>query len=294
MSKFAVIDIGSNSIRYGEEKDGSFPSKEVYTTRLGSGLAQTGRLSDKSVKKSLAVIRILSDRARAGGFVPVGYATSAVRDAENGQAFRKKVEAECLVPVEVLSESDEAKLAFIGANRSGSFDAMIDIGGASMQIVTRDIAVSFRAGCVRLTDIAREKTSAVSPDDRPEEQRRAVEEYLDGILVLPDLTVGKLVGVGGTITTLAALETGLDVFDPASVERVEITPASLESMIARLLSLGEKRRENPFLAARHDVILCGAYILARALKKLNADSVSVSCSDGLEGYLAKVKRYGIR
>ncbi|MBO4384465.1 MAG: hypothetical protein J5854_03500 [Clostridia bacterium] len=292
MNKYAVIDIGSNSVRFAEEVNGAFPEREIYTTRLGSGLARTGMLSDEAMAKSVAVMKELARRARADGFVPAGYATSAVRDAANGPAFRERVEAECGFPVEVLSGEEEARLAFLGAAGRGGFDAMLDIGGASMQIVTADMRVSFRAGCVRCSDIAREAVGAFSPDDRPLEQRRAVEAYLDGIFDLPCFDAGRLVGVGGTITTLAALETGLDRFDPESVESVEITPSSLESRIAALIGMGERRREDPFLRERHDVILYGAYILAYALKRLRAKSISASCADGMEGYLMRLKYNG--
>ena len=92
MNKYAVIDIGSNSIRYGEEHDGSFPRKEVYTTRLGSGLNSTGRLADDTMEKSIAVIKELASRAKGNGLIPRAYATSAVRDASNGRDFADRAE----------------------------------------------------------------------------------------------------------------------------------------------------------------------------------------------------------
>ncbi|MCR5611541.1 MAG: hypothetical protein K6F68_06935 [Clostridiales bacterium] len=292
MNKYAVIDIGSNSVRYGEEASGRIPVKEVYTTRLGGGLAKTGLLPDEAMEKSLEVMKELSRRAKENGFVPVGYATSAVRDAVNGREFAERVESECGFPVEILPGEFEARLAFLGASGSGGFDTMIDIGGASMQVVTRDFGASFRAGCVRCSDIAREKSGASSPDEDPLAQRQAVNEYIDGIFSLPEFAVGRLVGVGGTITTLAALEAGLRDFDARTVENTVLTPDSLEKLIARLIEEGGARREHPLLRERHDVILYGAYILAYALKKLNAYELSVSCADGMEGYLMKVKNHG--
>lgn len=288
-NKYAVIDIGSNSIRFAEEKNGAFPEREIYTTRLGSGLSKTGRLADETMERSLLVMRRLAERARADGFVPAGYATSAVRDAENGRDFALRVERECGFPVEILSGSEEARLAFVGASGLRSFDTMLDIGGGSMQVVREDFAVSFRAGCVRCGDIARERTGAVSCDDRPEDQREAVIGYLDEIVKLPDFDTGSLVGVGGTITTLAALEAGLTVFDAKTAESVRLTSAKVGMLIKKLADMGENRREHPLLKERHDVILYGAYILAYALDKLGADGLSVSCRDGMEGYLFRLK-----
>lgn len=290
MNKYAIIDIGSNSVRYAEERDGLLPEKEIYTTRLGSGLSATGRLSDESMEKSLAVMRSLSGRARAGGFIPTGYATSAVRDAENGRGFAERITAECGFPVRILSGAEEARLAFLGASDGGDAGVMLDIGGASMQVVTRDFGVSFRAGCVRCGDIARAETGAADCDDLPGLQRAAVCRYMDGIVELPALDARTVVGVGGTITTLAALRTGLDRFDREAVEATVLTPKDVEELIESLAAMSDgERLRHPLLSERHDVILYGAYVLAYALEKLGAKELLISCSDGMEGYLKKVK-----
>lgn len=288
-TEYAIIDIGSNSVRYAEESGGGLPDKEVYTTRLGAGLSATGMLSCASMEKSIGVMRKLADRARAGGFVPRGYATSAVRDAGNGREFAARVEKECGFPVEILSGEEEARLAFLGASRGEEGAAMLDIGGASMQIVTKDFGVSFRAGCVRCGDIARAAAGVNDCDTDFEKQRLAVREYMDGAVDMPNVPADRLVGVGGTITTLAALKAGLTEFDSAEVERTVLTRADVAGLIKELAEAGEKRRENPLLKERHDVILYGACILEKALEMLGKDRLSVSCRDGLEGYLHKVK-----
>lgn len=289
--KYAIIDIGSNSIRYGEENGGMIPDKLVFTTRLGSGLASTGRLADDTAEKSIEVIKSLSDKARESGFVARAYATSAVRDAENGAEFKARVEAECGVPVEILSGEQEARCAFNAAVASdGRYDAMLDIGGASMQIVTAHHSESFRAGCVRCGDIARERTGAADSDEMPDAQRAAVEEYMDSVVRIPELHISRLVGVGGTITTLAALRAGLTVFSREAVENVVLTSDDVDALIGKLVKMGdESRAAHPLLKERHDVILYGAYILSRAMKKLGVTEIGVSCTDGMEGYLAVVK-----
>ncbi len=292
MTEYAIIDIGSNSIRYAEEKCGALPDKEIYTTRLGSGLASTGRLSDETMDRSAEVIRALAARAEEGGFVPRAYATSAVRDAENGALFAGRIFSECGVPVEILSGEEEARYAFIGASSGRDVAAMLDIGGASMQIVTPDFGTSFRAGCVRCGDIARKAAHASDCDDRPFEQRAALRDYLDSAVSMPITCEKGLVGAGGTITTLAALEAGLRSFDAEIAEKTVLTPASVEKLIEKLAEAGEKRRLHPLLRERHDVILYGAFILAYALEKLKAEELLISCRDGMEGYLYKVKKDG--
>ena len=288
MNKCALIDIGSNSIRYAEEECGRLPQKEIFTTRLGSGLMETGRLADETMANSLEVIGGLAERAKEGGFVLRAYATSAVRDAVNGRDFSALIEEKYACPVEILTGEQEARYAFCGAAGSG-YDAMLDIGGASMQVVTAERGVSFRAGCVRCSDIARAAVGASSPDDRPYAQREAVREYLRRIFDLPRMDIGRLVGVGGTITTLAALRTGLPEFNAEAVNAVTLTQTDTAILIASLIKTGERRREHPLLTRRHDVILYGAYILQFALEALKVRELGVSCSDGMEGYLMVLK-----
>lgn len=288
VNKYAIIDIGSNSIRYAEEEGGRLPRKEIYTTRLGSGLMSSGRLSEQTMAKSLEVIGKLTERARDGGFIPRAYATSAVRDAVNGRDFAALIKEKFDCPVEILTGEQEARFAFAGA-AGEEYDAMLDIGGASMQIVTDAFGVSFRAGCVRCSDIARERTGAAGPDDRPYEQREAVREYVRSVFSLPEMNIRRLVGVGGTITTLAALRAGLVVFDQREAERVKLTPDDIKLLIARLIKMGDRRREHPLLRERHDVILYGAYILQFALEALGVPEMGISCSDGMEGYLAVLR-----
>ncbi|MBO4562536.1 MAG: chromate transporter [Clostridia bacterium] len=288
MSKYAIIDIGSNSIRYGEEREGRIPDKEVFTTRLGAGLAQTGRLAEESVEKSMEVLKELGSRAKAAGLVPRAYATSAVRDAENGREFAARVERECGYPVEILSGEDEARFAYRGAVRGGG--AMLDIGGASMQVVTEDMGVSFRAGCVRCGDIAREAVGVSDCDTEWRLQQEAVVRYMDEEIKLPPIVIGSLVGVGGTITTLAALKAGLTEFSRETVDSTRLSRGDVRDLIERLAEMGDNRRLHPLLKERHDVILYGAYILLHAMELLNVEDMGVSCSDGLEGYLSELKK----
>lgn len=290
MSKLAIIDIGSNSVRYAEERCGALADKSVFTTRLGSGLSATGLLREDTMAKSLSVISLLADKARAGGFTPRAYATSAVRDASNGREFAERVFNECGVPVDILTGEEEARYAFLGAvGDDCRYDAMLDIGGASMQIVTRDLGVSFRAGCVRCGDIARAAAGAEDCDTARDAQRKAVGEYMDGEVKLPELHISSLVGVGGSVTTLAALKAGLREFSADVVNNTVLTKDDIETLIEALGEMGERRKKHPLLSERHDVILYGAYILSRALDIIGVSRLGVSCADGMEGYFRLLK-----
>lgn len=278
--RYGIIDIGSNSIRFMEE---GRREKLIITTRLGSGLAGTGRLSGEAMARSVSVISALVSDARHRGLIPAAYATSAVRDASNRAEFLERLRAECGLTVDVLSGEREAAYAYLAAAQPHG--GLIDIGGASFQLVTEDFARSFPLGCVRGRDIALDTAGALSCDESWERQRRAVFDTVGAMLALPKTPVRAWTGVGGSITTLAALKAGLTAYDPGTVDAVALTQGDVEELISRLHAMGGARRNEPLLAARHDVILYGAAILSAIMELGNIGSVSVSSRDGMEGYL---------
>ena len=278
-SMYAVIDIGSNSIRYMEQGGGD---KKVITTRLGSGLASSGRLSQKSMARSVSVIAALAANARHAGYYPVAYATSAVRDASNRDEFLAAVYAASGVMPDVLSGEREAEYAYRAAAPHGG--GLIDVGGASTQIMSEGFGISYPIGCVRGKDIALARTGSADCDDNWSFQREALTEYIRSIVRVPKLILAKCAGVGGSITTLAALKLGLDKFDSTRVDGSVLTRDDVENLIGHLHDLGPARRGNPLLVERHDVILYGAAILAFAMDSVCAAEITVSTKDGMEGY----------
>lgn len=282
--RYAVIDIGSNSIRRMYEDE---PGKLVITTRLSKGLADTGRLSEESMALSVDVIAALADEARKIGAFPAAYATSAVRDAENREAFIEKVRSRCGLEIDVLSGEREAKYAF-DSIPAGS--GLIDIGGASAQIATKDSKRSFRLGCVRAADIIRSLTGATSCDDNWPAQRAALNKYMSGLIEFPEEKPERFFGVGGSITTLGALKLGLELFDEASVDSSILSRTDVERLIETLCAKGSRRSEIKLLEQRHDVILYGAAILAFIMDGLLLREITVSTKDGMDGYLLYLRR----
>ena len=138
----AIIDIGSNSIRY----LGKNPEKQLATTRLAEGLITTGMLSEAAMERSIAAIACFVQKAHAEGLTPYAYATSAVRDAHNRTEFLARVKRACGICIDVLSGEREAQYARLGAAAQGG---IVDVGGGSSQIVTEGFAASYPVGCVR-------------------------------------------------------------------------------------------------------------------------------------------------
>lgn len=277
--KYAVIDIGSNSIRFMIQ---GRRDKLVITTRLAEGLARTGRLCESNMNKSNSVISALVNNARHMGLKPVAYATSAVRDAENKEDFIDRIKEDCNLVVDVLSGEREASYAFNAAAKHG--EGLIDIGGGSFQIVTGQMRKSFPLGCVRGKDIAVE-LGVESCDERWNEQRALLTENVKGFLKGFEYKANDWLGVGGTITCLAAYSHGLESYDDDLVDRTKLTRNRIEMLIEEISLLGAKRQAEPMLAKRHDVILYGAAILIGIMDAIGIESITVRTVDGMEGYL---------
>lgn len=294
--KLLVFDIGSNSVRtLRVTKDAGdlpqFSAKRVYTTRLAEGLAETGALSQARMLQSLLVIRSLHGEHAAQGFSSFAYATSAVRDAKNGKSFIEAIE-EIIGKghARILSGAEEATFAQHGADPEGG-RTIIDIGGGSTQIVRPDSRESWPIGCVRAKDLApypdlHSISESLYPIlsglfGPPELDERSDRPVLSSEHMIPH---EALLGVGGTITTLALLCEGKDVFSPWQGEK-RIDLFALRAVLSTLDGMGDHERAKvPLLKDRHDVILHGGVILQYLLERLHCPRIGATLSDGLDGY----------
>lgn len=288
--KAAVIDIGSNSIRYmaGEVQSGRIlpgAEKLLYTTRLAAGLDMSGLLSVRSMEKSVSVLKELAKRAEAAGLPAYAYATSAVRSAGNRDEFLTRVQKECGLCIDVIDGAREGELARLGAGGD-----LMDIGGGSAQLAVAGNSVSYPAGCVRGRDLLEREAA----DASPQEQYRIVSQWLSGVIAATGVSPAEFpagirwAGAGGSITTLAALSLGLTCYDRRRVQGTELTAESVWALVEKLYAMGNARREHPLLARRHDVILPGAYILTYLLDTLNQPRLFATDADGMEGYLLSI------
>jgi exopolyphosphatase/pppGpp-phosphohydrolase len=300
--KLLIFDIGSNSIRTArltERELGSpvISDKRVYTTRLAEGLAESRVLSDARMRQSLFVIRSIHHDLSRLGYQSFAYATSAVRDAENGAEFACSVENILgNGHVRILSGNEEAAFAQLGADPSGK-RAIIDIGGGSTQIVLSHTRESWPIGCVRAKDLAPyNDLSRIIETLRP---------VLSGLLHLPHtdgdtdvsscgpvLKKNKIIplGVGGTISSLALLCDGKTEFCGWKGEK-QIGFLDLCAVLQSLSNMGDtKRAAIPLLKDRHDVILHGGAILLFVMEHLQSSRIGATLSDGLDGYALHLYR----
>lgn len=283
MKKFAVIDVGSNSVRLMFVADGKVLYKRLNTTRLGEGVAKYPRLNAAAIERTAQAVAEFYAQAKAGGAEGVfAFATAAVRSAENGNEFVERVRELCGLSVEVISGSEEAEIGLLGA--LGQADGgVIDVGGASTEIVIKRGGAfvykkSINVGVVRLKDkCGREKDLLV------QESKSAAKEFS----ALPKIPA--LYAIGGTATTLAAQLLGLQEYDSAKITGAQISAREMQEFADKLLQMSvEEIAALPCMPkGRADVLTGGAVLLATLMQALDIQTLIVSDRDNLEGYAVK-------
>lgn len=277
--KYAVIDIGSNSVRLMLWANGTL-YKRVITTRLAQGLAASGMICDEASVRTVAAIAEFAAEGRREGAQVLAFATAAVRSAKNGSDFCARVKAACGVDVDVIAGEEEARLGMYGAlgKRDGG---IVDIGGASTEVCIRThgkiaFATSLNIGVVRLSDRCGQD---------PDKLRAVVREE---IAPLAGVTCADtMYTIGGTASTLASVKLGLAEYDAAKLNGLSLSSEYLDEVAARLLSLSvEERKAVPGMDVRRaDVIAGGAALLSAIVHALGLNEVRFSDGDNLEGYL---------
>ena len=298
MSILAAIDCGTNSTRLlvneGDGRRRRALDRQNTITRLGQGVDATGRLDPAAIDRTIATLRRYRSSIDEHGATAVRMtATSAARDASNSAAFFDAAEDAIGVRPELITGDEEGRLSFAGATAEldpaeGPF-LVVDIGGGSTELIVGTTAVdavrSIDIGCVRLT----EKHLAGDPP-APEELSNAIAEAtdeLDEVLrAVPAMREARtVVGLAGTVTTVAAVELGLTRWDRDAIHHFRLTRAAAEDVFRTLATepLAD-RVHNPGLEeARADVIVGGCCVLVALFRTLGLDELLVSESDILDG-----------
>ena len=306
-----AIDVGTNSTRLlvadadGREAPLTTLERRMTITRLGQGVNATRRLHPDAVERTLAVLREYREVLDKLGVERVRTtATSAVRDAANREDFLVPAKEILGTAPEVLTGEEEGRLTFLGATTGLTDPApylVVDIGGGSTEFTvgTREQVpgdgsvphvtglLSVDVGCVRLTE-------AYLPSDppAPEELSQAisvVELHLADVDRLLPAAAGAqtLIGVAGTVTTVAAVELGLPEYDSDALHHFRLTHAAAEDVFRTLATEpAEARRHNPGLEpGRVDVIVGGAAVLVCVMRHFGFDEMLVSEADILDGLI---------
>jgi exopolyphosphatase/guanosine-5'-triphosphate,3'-diphosphate pyrophosphatase len=299
--RVAAIDCGTNSVRLlvadvdraaGRLSD---VDRRLEIVRLGQGVDATGRLAAEPLARTLRVLRSyrqIIGEASASAVRMV--ATSATRDAANAGEFVAGVRDILAIEPEVLSGEDEARLSFIGATAELASEAagpylVTDIGGGSTEFVLGDpgsvtAAVSVNIGCVRMTE--RHLRHDPPGQDEIAAARADIDAALDVVAgKIPVAAARTLVGLAGSVTTVAALVLGLDTYQAERIHHSRVSAAAVREVTASLLA--QTRAERQRLAVMHpgrvDVIGGGALVLTRIMERFGFGEVLVSEHDILDG-----------
>jgi exopolyphosphatase / guanosine-5'-triphosphate,3'-diphosphate pyrophosphatase len=297
-SAVAAIDCGTNSTRLlVADGTGRELVRLMRITRLGQGVDRENALAPEAIARTVGVLEEYRRSMDHYGVTRVRMvATSAVRDAENGAAFTQAALAAVGVEPEVLSGTEEGMLAYAGASAdlepSAGDTLVVDIGGGSTEITLGRAgtvsSVSLQLGCVRLTE--RFLKGDPPSDAEVAATRSAITDALrGGEEKLPALVhldpSRRMIGLAGTVSTLASLKLGVAEYDAEKLHHVAITVDEIEEMCATLASLSNPERGAlvGMVPGREDVLLGGALVLAEVAARYGCEQVISSEKDILDG-----------
>jgi exopolyphosphatase / guanosine-5'-triphosphate,3'-diphosphate pyrophosphatase len=303
MMPVAALDCGTNSTRLLVlDDDGRALERRMVITRLGQGVDATGVLRGDAIERTLDVLRDYREVMERHGVSAARLAaTSAARDASNGAMFLDAAAEASGVRAELLSGEEEGRLSFLGATADfdGSHDkvVVVDIGGGSTELVTRvhgDLAAhSMQVGCVRVTERA-------MPSDPPttaelDAAGAMVDEAIDAAFAqIPELAAHdaerRVLGLAGTVSTLAMVDLGLATYDEAAVHHHWLSIEAIRALRDLLAAetIEDRRRRPGMVPGREDVIVAGAVVLERVVVRLGATGCLTSEHDILDGLARSV------
>ena len=292
--RLACIGIGSNAIRLlvAEWSQGRLCviRRERRGTRLFAGLVD-GALTQQSIRSSVEAVAELGMLARRSGAQEIFvFATSAVRDASNGDEFTRLAQEASGTHIDIISGEQEAVLSYIGASCGGCC-GVIDIGGGSTEFtIGQDDktlgAVSLQMGAVRMNG----QTPIGSREDYEQTVERCmhmIRRDAQELVKLP--RAENWVGVGGTMTTIGAMHKSVPLFDPQLCEGMKISKADVCAWGRRIarLPMADRRQIVGLMPHRADIIPSGIAILEAAMRVCGMEEMALSAHGNMDGYLKK-------
>ncbi|SDJ83908.1 Ppx/GppA phosphatase family protein [Natronincola ferrireducens] len=300
MRKYAAIDIGTNSMRLllmTVETDRILHrTKEINTTRIGQSVDERGAITREGMERNLGAFEDFVEKAREYGAEEIyAIATSAVRDAKNGEVFVGEALQRTGIKIAILSGEEEAGLGYkgvlMGLKNPELELLVIDIGGGSTEFIlgksaTLQETISENVGAVRMT----ERLITTDPITQQEKEglEKVIKKELHSTLQkLQKKQIKGLIGIGGTITTLGALHQQLDPYDMDKIHNYTLTLQNIKDLLQKLetLTLEERKALKGIHPKRGDIIIAGTTILRIIMETLAIDTITISEYDNIEGLL---------
>ncbi|MFR2315552.1 Ppx/GppA family phosphatase [Terrisporobacter sp.] len=301
--KIGTIDIGTNSMRLliADYKNNKIENRKKYIniTRIGQGVDDKGYITEEALERNLNALKEFADKCIEEKCEKVYcMGTSALRDSKNGQDFVDRAKELTNIDVKIICGEEESNLGFMGVLEGAGGDKsnyilVLDIGGGSTEfIVGNEDGIKFckseNVGALRMT----EKFITTDPISDEEFSKMSVfiEKTISSTLdKIKGMHVSKLVGIGGAITSLSAMNQQLEVYSMEKVHNSVVTKKDLEKILQNLkkMTLSDKKTIKGLQPKRADIITAGVKILHIVMEKLEIEKIMISEYDNLEGLICQ-------
>lgn len=299
--KVAAIDIGTNSMRLliADYEDGKLYNRQkfVNTTRIGQDVDKDGYINKQAIDRNILALKEYVNKAKESGCENIYcMGTSALRDSKNKVEFIELARIETGIEVEIISGKEEADVGFLGVlngcDNKGNI-IVIDIGGGSTEFIIGsnkgiELSKSEDVGALRMT----EKFLKSDPINNSEfnDMSRFIEEKINSTIeTIKGKNIKTLIGIGGTITSVSAINQNLEVYSMEKIHNSRICKKELENILQKFknMTLSDRKEVKGLQPKRADIITAGVEILDIIMEKIEIESIIVSEYDNLEGLLCK-------
>ena len=301
--KIGTIDIGTNSMRLliADYKNNKIENRKKYinTTRIGQGVDDKGYITEEALERNLNALKEFADKCIEEKCEKVYcMGTSALRDSKNGQDFVNRAKELTNIDVKIICGEEESNLGFMGVLEGAGGDKsnyilVLDIGGGSTEfIVGNEDGIKFckseNVGALRMTE------KFITTDPISDEEFNKMSDFIEKTISstldkIKGMHVSKLVGIGGAITSLSAMNQQLEVYSMEKVHNSVVTKKDLEKILQNLkkMTLSDKKTIKGLQPKRADIITAGVKILHIVMEKLEIEKIMISEYDNLEGLICQ-------
>ena len=304
--KIGTIDIGTNSMRLliADYKNNKIENRKKYIniTRIGQGVDDKGYITEEALERNLNALKEFADKCIEEKCEKVYcMGTSALRDSKNGQDFVNRAKELTNIDVKIICGEEESNLGFMGVLEGAGGDKsnyilVLDIGGGSTEfIVGNEDGIKFckseNVGALRMTE------KFITTDPISDEEFNKMSDFIEKTISstldkIKGMHVSKLVGIGGAITSLSAMNQQLEVYSMEKVHNSVVTKKDLEKILQNLkkMTLSDKKTIKGLQPKRADIITAGVVILDIIMEKLEINEIIVSEYDNLEGLMCQIAK----
>ena len=298
-----TIDISTNSMRLliADYKNNKIENRKKYIniTRIGQGVDDKGYITEEALERNLNALKECADKCIEEKCEKVYcMGTSALRDSKNGQDFVNRAKELTNIDVKIICGEEESNLGFMGVLEGAGGDKsnyilVLDIGGGSTEfIVGNEDGIKFckseNVGALRMTE------KFITTDPISDEEFNKMSDFIEKTISstldkIKGMHVSKLVGIGGAITSLSAMNQQLEVYSMEKVHNSVVTKKDLEKILQNLkkMTLSDKKTIKGLQPKRADIITAGVKILHIVMEKLEIEKIMISEYDNLEGLICQ-------